>query len=106
MKNTENSCHGSNNCYVWALELQQYGKRADDSSTASNIINKCLSTTTTKHDNDDIECLLLNEHMNQGESSASDQNFEQFDETDEPNESVTNNQCDKKQEIHSASSKP
>lgn len=44
-------------------------KRNDDnSSNASNIVNKCFPSST-KHDKDDVECLLLNEC----ETNASDQ---------------------------------
>lgn len=75
-KNSDSSCHGSNNCYVWAaLEIQQIAKRNEESSTASAIVNKCLSTSS-KHDADDIESLLLNEH-----TSASDEMSEHPDET-------------------------
>lgn len=101
MKSSENSCHGSNNCYVWALDVQQCGKRNDE-TRAGAIKTKCLSTTT-KHDKDDIECLLLNEHTNQCESNASEQTSDQFDETDE---SHHNNQRDMDQDISSVSSKP
>lgn len=61
-KNTDNSCHGgSNNCYLWALDVMT--KRNDDCSN-------CLSPNV-RHEKDDIECLLLNEH-NSCETSASD----------------------------------
>lgn len=79
-KNSDNSCHGSNNCYVWAaLEIQQIAKRNEECSTASAIVNKCLSTSS-KHDAEDIESLLLNEHT-QDETSASDETSEHPDET-------------------------
>lgn len=63
-KKSDISCHGSNNCYLWAAEIA--AKRNSESSTAS-IVNKCWSTST-KHDQDDIESLLLNEHTNRSES--------------------------------------
>ncbi|XP_055310471.1 E3 ubiquitin-protein ligase goliath isoform X2 [Sitodiplosis mosellana] len=100
-KNSDSSCHGSNNCYVWALEIQQFAaKRNGETSTAGAIVNKCLSSST-KHDNDDIESLLLNEHTNQGESSASNQVSDQHDdEIDTPptNPMINDGQCDRNTE--------
>lgn len=66
--------------------MQQIVKRNNESSTASNIVNKCLSPTT-KHDNDDIEYVLLNECIH-------DQPVDELDEiTIEPNND--NGSCDK-----------
>lgn len=88
-KNSDSSCHGSNNCYVWALEIQQIAaKRNGESSTAGAIVNKCLSSS--KHDKDDIESLLLNE----GEISTSNQASDQHD--DETDTMIKDGQCDRK----------
>lgn len=86
---------------MWALEIQQIAKRYDDSSAAGAIVNKCLSTTT-KHNKDDSECLLLNEHTNHGESSASDQTPGQLNESDAPIDRTQDDQCDR--EPHEISS--
>lgn len=99
-KNSDSSCHGSNNCYVWALEIQQIAaKRNGESSTAGAIVNKCLSSSTKRGD-EDIESLILNEHTNQGECSASNQVSEQHDddETDTPTNPmiVKDGQCVRK----------
>lgn len=60
-KNSANCHGGSNNCYLWALQLDVMTKRNDDCSN-------CLSPMA-RHGKDDIECLLLNEC----ETSASDE---------------------------------
>lgn len=99
-KNSDSSCHGSNNCYVWALEIQQFAAKRNGESSAGAIVNKCLSSST-KHDNDDNEALLLNEHMNQSESSASNQVADQHDddEIDTPtNPMINEGKCDDKTE--------
>lgn len=76
---------------MWALELQQAAKRSDESNnTASNIVNKCLST---HNDNDDIEFLLSNEH-NQGETNASDQPSKQFDDIESASDPNNSDPCD------------
>lgn len=85
-KNSDNSCHGgSNNCYLWALQLDVMTKRNDDCS-------HCLSPMA-RHDKDDIECLLLNEH-NPCETSASD---EPKGTTSGTTESNNGEPCDKEQ---------
>lgn len=89
-KNSETSCHGSNNCYVWALDIQQLSKRNDETSTASTIVNKCRAVT--KRRDNDIEFLLLNEHTNEvGESSTSNQNddYDDYDNDVTPAEVVS-----------------
>lgn len=99
-KDSDSSCHGSNNCYAWALEIQQIAAKRNGESSAGAIVSKCLSSST-KHDNDDNEALLLNEHTNQAESSASNQVSDQYDEDeiDTPtNPMINGGKCDEKTE--------
>lgn len=101
-KNSDSSCHGSNNCYVWALEIQQIAAKRNGESSAGAIVNKCLSSST-KHDNDDNEALLLNEHTDQAECSASNQtSSDQRDEEDEidtpTNPMINEGKCDENTE--------
>lgn len=84
-----------------ALEIHQIAanKRNGESTTAATFVNKCL----TKHDKDDIESLLLNEHTNQVENSASnsDKPDDSIDTNDQLSPSTSNDsaeQCDKKED--------
>lgn len=86
-KNSDNSCHGgSNNCYLWAIHLDVMSKRNENCSN-------CLSPNA-RHEKEDIECLLLNEH-NPCETSASDQLKGTTSVT--INESTDDEPCDKEQ---------
>lgn len=74
-------CHGSNNCYVRALDVSgKATKFLEDTSLVSAIANKRRSTSS-KHENSDDEFLLLNEQV-QAEGNAPHHQIQHNDETD------------------------
>ncbi|XP_031620664.1 protein goliath [Contarinia nasturtii] len=95
-KISDNSCSGTN-FYLRALEIQQIAankRNGESNNTAGAFVNKCLSAST-KHDKDDIESLLLNEHTNQvQENSASNKPDTAIEIIGDENDE----QCDKKED--------
>lgn len=100
-ENLENRCRGSNNCYVWALDMEKTIKRFEDSTLGSVIANKRRATASSKHDKSDVEFLLLNEYT-QNEASVSQQsNDDSVDDIDMPttNVEVVEEKIDEDEEI-------
>lgn len=74
-------CHGSNNCYVRALDISaKAAKLLEDTSLASALASKRRSTPS-KPDNDDGEFLLLNEQA-QAEGNAPHHQIQPTNDTD------------------------
>lgn len=68
-------CHGSNNCYIRALDISaKAAKLLEDTSLASALASKRRSTSS-KPDADDSEFLLLNEQA-QAEGNAPHQQIQ------------------------------
>lgn len=74
-------CHGSNNCYVRALDVSaKAAKFLEDTSLGNAIANKRRSTSS-KHENSDDEFLLLNEQA-QAEGSVPHHQIKHNDDTE------------------------
>lgn len=100
-ENLESRCRGSNNCYVWALDIEKTIKRFEDSTLGSVIANKRRATASSKHDKSDVEFLLLNEHTQNGASVSQQSNDDRADEVDMPttNVEIVEENIDENEEI-------